>query len=62
MRLQDLSSQVTSYTESSSQMVSKYTVSFYFRKGFNEFIQFKDEQSENDEKVKIHNKKIKGRE
>ena len=61
-RLQDLSSQVTSYTESSSQMVSKYTVSFYFRKGFNEFIKFKDEQSENDEKVKIHNKKIKGRE
>ena len=62
MRLQDLSSQVTSYTEGSSKTISKYTVSFYFRKGFNEFIKFKDEQSENDEKVTKHNKKIKGRE
>lgn len=62
MRLQDLSSQVTSYTERASKTISKYTISFYFRKGFNEFIKFKDEQSENDEKVKIHNNKIKGRE
>lgn len=59
VRLQDLSSQVTSYTESSSKTVSKYTVSFYFRKGFNEFIKFKDEQTDNDEKIKIHNKKLK---
>ena len=58
-RLQDLSSQVTSHTENSSKTISKYTVSFYFRKGFNEFIKFKDEQTENDEKVKAHNKKLK---
>lgn len=59
VRLQDLSSQVTSYSENSSKTVSKYTVSFYFRKGFNEFIKFKDEQTENDEKIKAHNKKLK---
>lgn len=58
-RLQDLSSEVTSYSESSSITVSKYTVSFYFRKGFNEFIKFKEEQKENDEKVTTHNKKLK---
>ena len=58
-RLQDLSTQVTSYDEGSSKNISKYTVSYYFRKGFNEFIKFKDEQSENDEKVKAHNKKLK---
>ncbi len=57
-RLQDLSNQVTSYTESSSQAVSKYTISFYFRKGFNEYIKFKDEQKENDDKVTKHNKKL----
>jgi hypothetical protein len=59
-RLQDLSRQVTSYDESSSKTISKYTVSYYFRKGFNEFIKFKEEQKENDEKIKAHNKKIKG--
>ena len=58
-RLQDLSTQVTSYDDSSSKNISKYTISYYFRKGFNEFIKFKDEQSENDEKVKAHNKKLK---
>jgi len=61
-RLQDLSYQVTSYTENSSKTVSKYTVSYYFRKGFNEFIKFKDEQSENDKKVKEHNEKLKSKE
>ena len=58
-RLQDLSTQVTSYDESSFKNISKYTISYYFRKGFNEFIKFKDEQSENDEKVKEHNQKLK---
>ncbi len=58
-RLQDLSIQVTSFDESSSKTISKYTISYYFRKGFNEFIKFKDEQKENDEKVKAYNKKIK---
>ena len=58
-RLQDLSTQVTSYDEGSSQNISKYTISYYFRKGFNEFIKFKDEQKENDEKIKAHNKKLK---
>jgi len=58
-RLQDLSTQVTSYSENSSAAVSKYTVSFYFRKGFNEFIKFKEEQKENDKRVEEHNKKLK---
>jgi len=58
-RLQDLSTQVTSYDEGSSKNISKYTISYYFRKGFNEFIKFKDEQKENDEKIKAHNKKLK---
>jgi len=58
-RLQDLSNQVTAYTENSSKGISKYTVSYYFRKGFNEYIMFKEEQKENDEKIKIHNQKIK---
>ena len=58
-RLQDLSRQVTSYDEGSSKNISKYTISYYFRKGFNEFIKFKEEQKENDEKIKVYNKKIK---
>ena len=58
-RLQDLSTQVTSFDESSSKSISKYTISYYFRKGFNEFIKFKEEQKENDKKVKAHNKKLK---
>jgi len=58
-RLQDLSRQVTSYDEGSSKNISKYTISYYFRKGFNEFIKFKDEQKENDEKIKAYNKKLK---
>jgi len=58
-RLQDLSTQVTSYSENSSKTISKYTISYYFRKGFNEYIQFKDEQKENDEKIEAHNKKLK---
>jgi len=58
-RLQDLSTQVTSYSENSSTVVSKYAVSFYFRKGFNEFIKFKEEQKENDKIVEEHNKKLK---
>lgn len=57
-RLQDLSHQVTSYTENSSKTVSKYTVSYFFRKGFNEYIQFKDDQEENDKKIREHNKKL----
>lgn len=57
-RLQDLSRQVTAYTENSSKSVSKYTISFYFRKGFNEYIQFRDEQEKNDKKVREHNKKL----
>jgi len=58
-RLQDLSSQVTSHTENSSKTISKYTISFYFRKGFNEYIKFKEKQKENDAKVEEHNKKLK---
>jgi len=58
-RLQDLSTQVTSYDESSSKNISKYTISYYFRKGFNEFIKFKEEQKENDKKIEKHNKKLK---
>lgn len=59
-RLQDLSAEVTSYDESSSKRISKYTISYYFRKGFNEYIKFKEEQKENDERVKSYNQKIKG--
>jgi hypothetical protein len=58
-RLQDLSTQVTSYDESSSKTISKYTISYYFRKGFNEFIKFKEEQKEHDDEVTKHNKKLK---
>ncbi len=59
-RLLDLSTQVTTYTEVSSKSISKYIVSYYFRKGFNEYIKFRSEQKENDDKVTAHNKKIKG--
>ncbi|MCH9814481.1 MAG: hypothetical protein K0U47_11140 [Epsilonproteobacteria bacterium] len=58
-RLQDLSTQITSYVEDNSKKVSKYTVSYFFRKGFNEYIKFKEEQKEHDEIVKVHNKKLK---
>ena len=58
-RLQDLSRQVTSYDENSSKTISKYTISYYFRKGFNEFIKFKEEQKEYDEEVAKYNKKLK---
>ena len=58
-RLQDLSTQVTSYDEGSSKIISKYTISYYFRKGFNEFVKFKEGQKEHDAKVTAHNKKLK---
>ncbi len=58
-RLQDLSRQVTSYNEDSSKTISKYTISYYFRKGFNEFIKFKEEQKEHDDIVTAYNKKLK---
>lgn len=58
-RLQDLSTQITSCDESSSKTISKYIISYYFRKGFNEYIKFKEEQKENDKKVEAHNKKLK---
>ncbi len=58
-RLQDLSNQVTSHNESASKIISKYTISYYFRKGFNEYIKFKEEQKENDKKVEAFNKKLK---
>jgi hypothetical protein len=57
-RLQDLSTQVTSCSDDSSKNISKYTISFYFRKGFNEYVQFKEEQKEHDDKVEAHNKKL----
>lgn len=57
-RLEDLSLQVTTYAKPSSKSVSKYTISYFFRKGFNEYVKFKQEQVENDAKVDEYNKKI----
>ena len=59
-RLLDLSTQTTTYAQDSDKPISKYTISYFFRKGFNEYVKFKKEQKENDEKVRKHNKKIEG--
>lgn len=59
-RLLDLSTQTTTYIQDAPKSISKYTISYFFRKGFNEYVKFKEEQKENDDKVIEHNKKIKG--
>lgn len=58
-RLLDLGTQITTYTNSPSRPISKYTISFYFRKGFNEYIQFNKEQKERGVKVETQNKQLK---
>ncbi|HIP36354.1 MAG TPA: hypothetical protein EYG85_05835 [Crocinitomix sp.] len=54
-QLEDLSFQVTSYTKPSTKSISQYEVSYFFRKGFNEFIKFKKEQKESSQKGKQQN-------